>query len=231
MLVGLAVLAMVRPPARATPRTVAASTPPLHVRIDSDWYDLTKWRVAHPSGPHWIDGFSGRDATEVFYAFHSDDAAKMVTRLPRVTTPPPSLPPTTELTNAFRKLRSELISDGWFKRVWHRELQNLAPCLALFGVGTAVARTMPLLATVCLALGSTAAGWIGHDYIHGRGSFCSAMRGFGALFNGHSSTWWSQKHNLHHALTNVVGSDEDIMSDPFFYLWPPDPSRDSKWRK
>ena len=74
---------------------------------------------------------------------------------------------------------------------------------------------------------SSAAGWIGHDYIHGRGKLCNALRGWGAIFNGHSATWWSQKHNLHHALTNVVGCDEDIMSDPFFFLWPPDPANDN----
>ena len=38
------------------------------------------------------------------------------------------------------------------------------------------------------------------------------MRGFGALFNGHSASWWSDKHNLHHARTNHVGMDEDIIA-------------------
>ena len=209
----------------------STATQPLHVRIDDQWFDLSKWRVAHPSGPHWIDGFSGRDATEIFYAFHSDEASAMVTRLPKASSPTPSLPPTSDLTIAFRKLRADLVREGWFKRVMWRELLNMAPIVALFGVGTAVARTMPLLATICLGVGSTSAGWVGHDMIHGRGKFCTAMRGFAGFFNGHSPTWWSQKHNLHHAVTNVVGQDEDIMSDPFFYLWAPDPARDSKWRR
>jgi len=30
------------------------------------------------------------------------------------------------------------------------------------------------------------------------------MRGFGELGGGMSATWWSDKHNMHHALTNVV---------------------------
>lgn len=212
---------------------LSAAANPLHVRIDDQWMDLTKWRVAHPSGPHWIDGFSGRDATEVFYAFHSSEAASMLNRLPRLpaSSPPPSLPPTTPLTKSFRQLRAELLRDGWFERSWIREAANLAPVLALFGVGTYIARTQMLLATILLGIGSTGAGWLGHDFIHGRGKFCAALRGFGALFNGHSAHWWSQKHNLHHALTNVVGRDEDIMSDPFFYLWAPDPARDSTMRK
>ena len=45
------------------------------------------------------------------------------------------------------------------------------------------------------------------------------MRGFGELCGGMSTTWWSDKHNLHHALTNVVGIDEDLMVDPALYLW------------
>lgn len=43
------------------------------------------------------------------------------------------------------------------------------------------------------------------------GRFCNAMRHYGALTCGLSSKWWSEKHNLHHAFTNVVGVDEDIM--------------------
>ena len=225
---------IMKPPARAVLLSVvgACSAAPLHVRIDQQWYDLSRWRAAHPSGAHWITGFAGRDATEVFHAFHSDSARKLVSRLPRAAEfpAPPSLPPSSALATDFRSLRAELVNDGWFERDWQREAANLAPCLALFVAGTAVARASPLLATVCLGLGSTAAGWLGHDFIHGRGRFCSALRGFGALFNGHSAHWWSAKHNLHHALTNVVGFDEDIMSDPFFFLWAPDPERDSRWR-
>lgn len=37
------------------------------------------------------------------------------------------------------------------------------------------------------------------------------MRHYGAITCGLSSKWWSEKHNLHHAFTNVVGVDEDIM--------------------
>merc|ERR1712070_270396 len=66
---------------------------------------------------------------------------------------------------------------------------------------------------------------------HGRGPWCSFMRGFGDLGGGMSPTWWSDKHNLHHALTNVVGVDEDLMVDPFLFLWAPDPSNDSFFRK
>ena len=202
------------------------------MRIGSTWYDLQRWRAAHPAGTHWIDGFRGRDATDVFEAFHSDAAAASVKRLPRLAagTPAPDAPAPSEVTLAFRDLRAELVAKGWFRRSYWQEAGTLAPCIALYAAGTALARRVSWLATVLLALGSTAAGWIAHDYVHGRGAFCALMRPFGAVMNGHSATWWSNKHNLHHACTNEVGVDEDIMSDPFFFLWPPDPMRDSQFR-
>ena len=162
------------PTARRAPAPVLA----LNVRIDDTWYDLSRWRAAHPSGPHWIDGFDGCDATEVMYAFHSDEAMAMLERLPRSREPPTELrvPPATPLMLAFRRLRAQLIADGWYERVWWREAATLAPCLLLYGVGTALARRASLLATVLLALGSTSAGWIAHDYVHGRGRWCCRRR-------------------------------------------------------
>ncbi|CAN0369678.1 unnamed protein product, partial [Discosporangium mesarthrocarpum] len=61
--------------------------------------------------------------------------------------------------------------------------------------------------------------------------FCSWLRHYGALTCGLSSKWWSEKHNLHHAFTNVVGVDEDIMVEPALWLWTPDSERDRSWRK
>ncbi|EOD25228.1 hypothetical protein EMIHUDRAFT_463495 [Emiliania huxleyi CCMP1516] len=160
----------------------------LPVRIDGEWFDLRRWRAAHPAGVHWLDGFAGRDATDV-----------MLSRLPRLSAAvqPPSLPPASALTLGFRRLRARLVAEGWYERLWWREAQNLLPCLACYGVGWRLARAAPLLATVSLALGSTSAGWIAHDLVHGRGRFCAAMRGFGALMNGHSSTWWRRLQHLY----------------------------------
>ena len=212
---------------RARPPALLA----LNVRIEDTWYDLSRWRATHPAGTHWIDGFDGCDATEVMQAFHSDEAMSMLGRLPRSRDPPADAPEPTPLMLAFRRFRRKLIRDGWYERVWWREAATLAPVLLLYAAGTVLARRCSLLATVLLGLGSTSAGWVAHDYVHGRGRWCAAMRGFGALFNGHSASWWSDKHNLHHARTNHVGMDEDIMSDPMFFLWPPDPAHDAPRRR
>jgi fatty acid desaturase len=47
------------------------------------------------------------------------------------------------------------------------------------------------------------------------------MRGFGSLANGFSAEWWSHKHNMHHAFTNIDGRDGDIKLEPLYYLSDP----------
>jgi fatty acid desaturase len=99
-------------------------------------------------------------------------------------------------------------------------------------VGAAVtAQTVPFVSTVLLSLSMTAAGWLGHDYVHGVDDYSNKLRNFAAVAAGLSPNWWSDKHNKHHALTNEQGCDEDIATDPFLYTWAPDPSQDSPLRK
>jgi len=207
----------------------------LNVRIDDAWYDLTNWRAAHPAGTHWIDAYNNSDATEVMYGFHSDAAMSMITRLPVSKSPPTDVPPPTKTTYAFRELRNQLEAEGWYKTQPFGEALKLAPW-ALFSVAglwlSRYSRGIAVLGSVfCIAVSNTLAGWLAHDYVHGRGRFSTFMRPFGELFGGMSTTWWSNKHNMHHALTNEVGYDEDIALEPFIYLWSPDPARDSKLRK
>lgn len=205
----------------------------LNVRIDDEWYDLTNWRAAHPAGTHWIDAYNNTDATEVMYGFHSDAALGMIQRLPKPKGAVPDLAPPSKATYAFRELRRQLVADGWYKpNVWG-ETKKLLPWLASTVAGVSLARraTNPLqafCAILLLAVGNTLSGWLAHDYVHGRGWWPTLMRPFGELVGGMSTTWWSNKHNMHHALTNEVGYDEDIALDPFLFLWQPDPKNDNR---
>jgi len=207
----------------------------LHIRIDDEWYDLTNWRVAHPAGSHWIDAYKGRDATEVMYGFHSDKGMEMIKRLPRSKEPPTDVAPPVESSYAFRELRRKLEADGWYRPHWRGELQKLAPwalCLAAAKLLSQHANPLAALGAIFfLATSNTLAGWLSHDYVHGRSPFSMAMRGFGELVGGMSTTWWSMKHNMHHALTNEIGYDEDVALEPALYLWQPDPKMDSPLRK
>lgn len=208
----------------------------LDVRIHNTWYDLSGWRKAHPAGEHWIDYYDGRDATEVMDGFHSQKGRDMVKRLPK------STPENVELLEAqvvpdsntqleFRKLRQQLEEDGW----WERDMVHEAKLLGIWAslvVGAAVtAHTVPPLSVFLLSLSMTNAGWLGHDYVHGVDDFSFKLRNMAAWAAGLAPTWWSDKHNKHHALTNEMGVDEDIATDPFLFQWAPDPENDSPLRK
>merc|ERR1719217_344544 len=207
----------------------------LHIRIDDEWYDLTNWRMAHPAGAHWIDAYNGKDATEVMYGFHSDKGMGLVKRLPKSKDPPKAEPPPVASSYAFREFRQKLEADGWFKPHWRGELQKLLPwaaCLAIAKRLSVHANPLAALGAVFFyATSNTLSGWLAHDYVHGRNPFSMAMRGFRELVGGMSTTWWSMKHNMHHALTNEIGYDEDVALEPALYLWQPDPKNDSPVRK
>lgn len=178
----------------------------LDVRIHGEWYDLSGWRKAHPAGDHWIDWYDGRDATEVMDGFHSLKGREMYKRLPKsaestVQALEQTVPPDSSTQIAFRKLREELEAEGY----WERDMGHEARLLGIWGslvVGAALTvNSVPLLSTFCLGLSMTAAGWLGHDYIHGIDKFSDRLRNFAGFAAGLQPTWWSDKHNKHHALS------------------------------
>merc|ERR1711998_49428 len=126
----------------------------------------------------------------------------------------------------------QLENEGFFKRNILKEAIPLVQIVGMYVFGTAIAYDHPILATLILGIGAQQAGWLAHDYIHGRGEWCDAMRWFGAVFNGHSAEWWSQKHSLHHSFTNEEAHDHDIMMEPFYYMRPPAESgRPDSWTR
>lgn len=208
----------------------------LDVRIHGEWFDLSGWRKAHPAGTHWIDWYDGRDATEVMDAFHSQKARGMWQRLPKtkaatVAQLEASVPADSDTQMAFRELRSQLEEDGWWERDYVHEAKLFAIWAGLITTAAVSAQTLPIVSVVFTGLAMTAAGWLGHDYIHGVDKFSDKMRIFTAVAAGLGPTWWSDKHNKHHALTNEQGVDEDVATDPFLFTWAPDPKYDSPLRK
>lgn len=180
----------------------------LDVRIHGNWYDLSGWRKAHPAGEHWIDWYDGRDATEVMDAFHSEKGRRMYQKLPKSKSETSAMleattVPDSETQINFRKLRDELEADGW----WERNMVHEATQLALWGscvVGAGLtAESAPLLSTSLLAISMSAAGWLGHDYIHGVDPFSDKMRNFAALAAGLCPTWWSDKVRLSRRIDDV----------------------------
>ena len=167
------------------------------------------WRKAHPAGAHWIDWYDGRDATEVMDAFHSEKARAMWKRLPKSDPKTVAMlekyvePDTTTQIN-FRKLRDELEEDGWFERDMVHEAKLWGIWGSLVAGGIATAHSLPAISTVLVGLAMTNAGWLGHDYVHGVDKFSNKVRLFVALAGGLGCTWWSDKHNKHHALSKFI---------------------------
>lgn len=172
----------------------------LDVRIHNKWYDLSGWRAAHPAGPHWIDWYDGRDATEVMDGFHSAKGREMYKRLPGskpdvVAMLSETAEPDSATQLAFRKLRDELEQNGWWERDMTHEATQIGLWAALVVAAGVTAQTVAPLSCFLLALSMTAAGWLGHDYIHGVDKFAFKIRNFAAFAAGLAPIWWSDKHN------------------------------------
>jgi hypothetical protein len=124
---------------------------------------------------------------------------------------------------AFRQFRARIEQDGYFQRKWHLDAFYIALMLFWCVLGYVLAERSPLLGMLFLGLGMQQAGWIGHDYTHGRGRAAVVIgHALSGLINGFSRSWWSEKHNKHHVHPNQAGVDDDIANDPVLHLFVPD---------
>ena len=219
----------------AQPVNIKPKGEPVRIKIDDQWYDCAGWAKAHPGGERWIHFFDGRDGTDAFYALHSygpngsSKAADRLAKLPKCDPPPPveDKTPTPEeyaVSMSFREFRYKLEKDGFFERNVFKEVWALTQVVGLYVAGQYFAYSNPWLSTLLLGLGMVQAGWLGHDYVHGRGPLCEAFRYMPTLLNGHGVEWWSQKHSMHHTFTNEEHLDNDVMMEPFFFLRSPSES-------
>jgi len=206
---------------------------PQVIRINGKWINVEAWKKVHPGGAEPILRFIGRDATDQFTSLHSSDAWRMIEQMKPAKAPESFVEePLSPATLAFREFRSQLEKDGWFDRDWRWDSFYIILIVLLCTVGTIISYQSNLLAIVLIGLGMQQAGWVGHDYVHGRGKVCYVLgRLIGGIFNAFSSGWWSNKHNTHHVHTNQMGVDTDIANDPILHLWLPEYSKEFALRK
>ena len=160
------------------------------------------------------------------YGFHSDKGVEMLKRLPRVEGPKDAKP-VSQATRNFREWRKSLVEQGWWEREWDKEAFNIGSWAATLVLGICLAQfhqslALQFAAVVALGIANTIGGWLSHDYVHARGPFGEFMRPFGYLLGGMSTTWWSDKHNVHHARTNEVSrhpSSAYILLLTFCVVW------------
>jgi acyl-lipid Delta6-acetylenase / acyl-lipid (9-3)-desaturase len=142
-------------------------------------------------------------------AFHSERGRRMYQRLPKsrpetVMLMEASTVPDSTTQIAFRKMRRDLENEGYWKRDLFHEAKLLGIWAGLVVTAAVSSSFIPVVSSFLLGLSMTAAGWLGHDYIHGVDSFTDRFRNFAAFAAGLHPTWWSDKHNKHHALSTFT---------------------------
>ncbi len=204
----------------------AGSEAAQRIVINGESYEVARWAKKHPGGAV-ILRFLGREATDAFMAFHSTAARKTLKAF-RVKKPGAELETALgaeaargDVERAFRQLREDAEKSGLF-----------VPRPSFFALQGAVVLGLAVAAAVLLALGGPwplgaillalcwqQAGWLSHDFCHRSGA-ANRRSGerwglfFGNLVMGFSCDWWTEKHNTHHALTNLRGADPDIDTLP-----------------
>ena len=198
------------------------------VVINGESYEVARWAKKHPGGAI-ILRFLGREATDVFLAFHPAAARKTLKAF-RVKGPvaPAEIDRARgteaargEVERAFRQLRADAEKAGLFEpRPGFFALQGAVVLGLAGGAAALLAAGGPWpIAAVLLALCWQQAGWLSHDFCHRSGA-TNRRAGerwglfFGNLVMGFSCHWWTEKHNTHHALTNLRGADPDIDTLP-----------------
>ena len=195
--------------------------------IQNRLYDLTKFCKVHPGGAEIIEDFNGCDATDYFYALHSDDARKMLKNMPSTEVPDEDKVPQSEyLTTTF-----ELEKAGKFKANPYMECFLFFHTVPLFFGAFYFANSYPTIAACCLGIATLAISWSAHMWEHQRNNILNKVSSWlTPLFAGISPNWWSTKHNRHHVSTNEVEYDGDIQLFPFLWLWKPKKEQDS-WNR
>jgi len=127
-------------------------------------------------------------------------------------------------TKAYREFRQKLIKDGWFEssKLWY--IYKTTETLGLSFLGLVLAAYGHwFVGAILLGLGYQQQGWLSHDYCHQQVFKSRRINNFfayfcGSICSGYSVNWWKERHNTHHAITNVLDADPDIDNLPLF-VW------------
>ena len=207
------------------------------IAIKNRVYDVSSFGEEHPGGTI-IFTHAGKDATDVFSAFHPASVHKWLPRFyigdlvkdSRVT--PLDAQKEAEYRQDIIAMKSELMKARAFESSKLYYAFKIATNLAIFAAAVAVILMFngivgAVIGGVLMALFWQQSAFLAHDFLHhqvftNRSYNNLAGLLFGNIWQGFSTSWWKTKHNHHHASTNVVhtqaGGDPDIMTMPFL-LW------------
>lgn len=184
-------------------------------------YDVSDW-YEHPGGAV-IFTHAGDDMTDIFAAFHATGSMKTMKPFLKGELIPESLThkdqKQLDFEKGYRELRTQLIKMGMFKSnklfylykcTFNMCMWATAVSMVMFSDSTAVHIASALL----LGLFWQQCGWLAHDFLHHQ-VFQKRVYGdiaglfWGNLMQGFAVSWWKNKHNGHHAVTNLHSTSAD----------------------
>jgi len=208
--------------------------------IDGKTYDITKWADYHPGGS-LIRQYNGLDATHVFYAFHSAEAIERLKNFKPLDKPTLKQIPnpkdrrSQEILDDFDAFKDELKSRGFFEVSYWWYTYKTLTTLLLCPIGLVFHYYhWYFLSAVFVGLFWQQLGWLSHEYCHHqifeqRSNNDWAGWFLGNICQGFSSNWWKDRHNSHHAVTNILDADPDIDNIPMLAWAASDLDKAPKW--
>ena len=199
------------------------------VKIEDQWYDITKFIKSHPGGSV-IESYDKQDATLVYREMHrrSKRADKLLKSLPKLsiieTNTVQSKDDSDSMIIAFKEWTKSLEQRGYFKPSWTHSTYRILELFALFlGGSWLIAQDgilYKILSVLVYGLFGGRCGWVQHEA--GHRSFTGnipiddfvqkAVMGIGLLTSG---SMWNSMHNRHHATTQKLHYDIDLDTMPF----------------
>lgn len=207
------------------------------IAIKGRVYDVTHFASKHPGGDIILTA-AGRDATDVFAAFHAaTDSWKLlppllVGHIDETLGPSDILKVDSNFLADIVHMRQQLHAINAFHSSKLYYAWKLSSNIAILTLSVIILLAVPdswisvLASAVLLALFWQQCGWLAHDFLHHQVFVDRLYNNFfgilvGNIFQGFSVAWWKSKHNHHHAVPNVTdspsGGDPDILTMPL--LW------------
>nr|AAX40418.1 delta-6-fatty acid desaturase [Thamnidium elegans]AAZ72733.1 delta-6-fatty acid desaturase [Thamnidium elegans] len=201
--------------------------------IDKMVYDVTEFIEDHPGGAQVLLTHVGKDASDVFHAMRPESAYEVLNNYfvgdvqETVVTEKSS---SAQFAVEMRQLRDQLKKEGYFHSsklfYAYKVLSTLAICIAglslLYAYGVLPLWLSSHLLLLLVSFGNSVVGWLTiSDIINASKTALGTMFlvvFLGNFCQGFSLSWWKDKHNVHHASTNVHGQDPDIDTAPVL-LW------------
>lgn len=195
--------------------------------VDNVVYDISKFlrTEVHPGGDV-IFTQAGKDATDIFHAYHPAYVAQR--KFPKYRVGKlESSPALSPMLQEFRDMRKAIEAAGLYEVkylpvVWDVVYPGLilAAAFYIFMCGTQN-HALLVFGGVLVGLAQHQWAFIGHDGSHGAllqswGPDFALSILCGTLGFGCSSSWWKYTHNNHHIVTNEYDRDTDLTHLPFY---------------